>query len=128
MNASSAIPERIATTVLVVEDEEAVCSLVQLVLRNHGFEVLLAQSGQEAVEASWKHAGPIHLRLTDWYLPDVGGQELARKLEASRPDMKVLFMSGSDKTLSGQDPKSFLRKPFTTTGLVQKIDAVLQQV
>jgi DNA-binding response OmpR family regulator len=114
-------------TVLVVEDQEAVCTLVELVLQTQGFRVLLAHSGDEAMEVSRRHAGPIHLLLTDWYLPDVGGQELARTLAPGRPAMKVLFMSGSDKTLSGHDPASFLRKPFTTAGLLEKVQTILQQ-
>jgi DNA-binding response OmpR family regulator len=114
-------------TILVVEDEEAVRSLVQLVLQTQGFNLLLADHGEDALELSHRHAGAIDLLLTDWYLPDMRGEDLARRLTMGRHETKVLFMSGSDKTLCGEAPAGFLRKPFTTTELIAHVRAALGQ-
>jgi len=89
--------------VLVVEDEGMLRELFCEFLRESGYTVLAAGTGEEAVEISSRHQGPIHLLLTDAVMPGIRGRELAHSLEQRRPDMKVLFVSGytDDSVLRG---------------------------
>jgi two-component system, cell cycle sensor histidine kinase and response regulator CckA len=81
-------------TILLVEDELAVRELARDVLRAHGYTVLAAQNGREALRISERHSGPIHLLLTDVVMPEMSGQELANRLAALRPTIPVVYMSG----------------------------------
>ena len=81
-------------TVLLVEDEPGVRRLVNETLRLHGYTVLEARHGIEALLTGAKHAGPIHLLLTDVVMPQMSGPEVAEKLATVRPEVKVLYMSG----------------------------------
>ncbi|MGH9603461.1 MAG: PAS domain S-box protein [Terriglobales bacterium] len=119
-------------TVLVVEDEEGVCSLVRHVLHRQGYNVLEARHAGEALLLCDRYHQTIHLLLTDVILEHVSGPELARRLLAVRPGMKVLFMSGytDDAVLrhgvqSAETP--FLQKPFSTDVLARKVREVLDQ-
>jgi len=116
--------------VLVVEDEGMLRELFCEFLRESGYTVLAAGTGEEAVEISSRHQGPIHLLLTDAVMPGIRGRELAHSLEQRRPDMKVLFVSGytDDSVLrSGlvQPGTAFLQKPFSRGALTRKVRAVL---
>jgi CheY-like chemotaxis protein len=117
-------------TVLVVEDERMVRELVREILAQQGYNVLEAHRGTEALEVSERHEGPIHLLLTDVVMPGMDGPELARRLTAQRPEMKVLFMSGYTDHIILHDgvlvPGSeFLQKPFTVRALGTKVRSVL---
>src|SRR3954454_23264434 len=81
-------------TVLLVEDEDAVRALAREVLRRHGYVVLEAAHGVDAVRVAERHPDDIHLMVTDVVMPHMGGRELAERLMTARPKMKVLFMSG----------------------------------
>jgi two-component system cell cycle sensor histidine kinase/response regulator CckA len=85
----------------LVEDEDVVRDLARRVLSDYGYDVLEARQGKEALALSELHAGPIHLLLTDVVMPKMSGRELAQNLQALRPDMPVLYMSGynDDKVL-----------------------------
>jgi two-component system cell cycle sensor histidine kinase/response regulator CckA len=87
--------------ILLVEDEDVVRDLARRVLSDYGYDVLEARQGKEALALSELHAGPIHLLLTDVVMPKMSGRELAQNLQALRPDMPVLYMSGynDDKVL-----------------------------
>ena len=116
--------------VLVVEDEGMLRELFCEFLRESGYTVLAAGTGEEAVEISSRHQGPIHLLLTDAVMPGIRGRELAHSLEQRRPDMKVLFVSGytDDSVLRGglvQPGTAFLQKPFSRGALTRKVRAVL---
>jgi two-component system cell cycle sensor histidine kinase/response regulator CckA len=120
-----------ACTILVVDDEPSLLALVRTMLWRAGFAVLEAAGGEEALRIAGQHAQPIQLLLTDILMPDMNGYELAEKLQAARPGIKVLFMSGyTDKALfesTGRklDGSRMIRKPFTAYHLVQRIEEAL---
>jgi CheY-like chemotaxis protein len=112
--------------VLVVEDEEDVRHLVGSILRNHGYEVLEASGAREALHIHERHAGPIHVLLTDVIMPGKSGREVARELRRLRPGIRTIFMSGyTDDTLFQQSLEAsqalFLGKPFTPSALLRKL-------
>ena len=77
---------------LVVEDEEVIRGLVDQVLRGEGYDVLLAADGDEAIELA--DGNRVDVLLTDLTMPGIGGHELADRLRAGAPELKVMFMSG----------------------------------
>ena len=118
-------------TILLVEDEEAVRTMISRVLQGSGYRILEACQGKEAIEVCQKHPGVIHLMVTDVIMPQMSGRELAERLAAVRPEMKVLFMSGyPDKAIVHHgvlDPgTAFLQKPFTLTALETKVREILE--
>jgi len=117
-------------TVLVVEDEKLVRDLVREILSQHGYDVLEASRGTEALEVSGRHKGPIHILISDVVMPGMTGPELARRLTALRPEMGVLFMSGytDDAILQHgvfEHGAEFLQKPFKASALGAKVRKVL---
>jgi CheY-like chemotaxis protein len=119
-------------TVLVVEDEEIVRELVCEVLEHQGYNILCAADGVEAMELAEDFDGEIHLLVTDVIMPHMNGHELAAKLSAIRPDMKVLYVSGySDNDIGDHgslDPRfELLQKPFTPQTLARKIRDVIRE-
>jgi signal transduction histidine kinase/ActR/RegA family two-component response regulator len=121
---------RKAETLLIVEDEEVVRQLVCQVLSDQGYEVLCASHGGEALRMSAEFAGRIALLVTDVVMPQMGGLELARRLLAERPAMKVLYVSGySESDMSEQGILSadleFLEKPFTPHAISRKVKELL---
>ena len=120
-------------TILLVEDEPSVRGLVHETLRLHGYTVLEARHGIEALLTSARYVGPIHLLLTDVVMPQMSGPEVAEKLLIVRPGIKVLYMSGyPDHPVFDQGGVSretgFLPKPFSPHVLVQKVREVLDGV
>jgi hypothetical protein len=117
-------------TVLVAEDQEEVRKLTRRVLEARGYAVLAAANGSEALQLAEKHTGPIHLLVTDVIMPEMSGREVARLLAASRPEMKVLYLSGyADESIVHHgvlEPGiAFLQKPFTAEALGGKVREVL---
>ncbi|MGA2959883.1 MAG: PAS domain S-box protein [Thermodesulfobacteriota bacterium] len=117
-------------TILLVEDEEAVRTMVSKILRNKGYTVLEAAHSEEAFEISERHEGPIHLMVTDVIMPQMSGPELAERLAPRLPEMKVLYMSGyPDNTIVQhgvlEPGTAFLQKPFTLNALESKVREVL---
>ena len=117
-------------TILVVEDYAGVRDLAAQILRAHGYQVLAAKNGPEAIRISLKHDRPIHLLLTDMVMPGMNGNELAEQIQAQRPGIRVLYMSGYDNRLI-EDPTAlgegvaFLAKPLTVETLTEKVRAAL---
>jgi CheY-like chemotaxis protein len=121
------------TTVLVVEDQMAVRDVVVDVLTEQGYAVLAAADPLLALAAAKGHAGRIDLLLTDVIMPRMNGRELAQKLLAVRPELKVLFMSGytDDEQLRGTGgPGSggLLAKPFGAAELLHRVELALAGV
>lgn len=121
-------------TILLVEDELSVREYARTVLEMHGYKVLQAASGVEALDA-WKwHREKISLLLTDVVMPDdMTGMELAERLKADRPDLPVLFCSGYSEEIAGQvlapgaGPFSFLHKPYQPKTLARMVREVIDQ-
>jgi two-component system cell cycle sensor histidine kinase/response regulator CckA len=119
-------------TILLVEDEPGVRGLARYFLESCGYRVLEAESGQQAIKVTEVHPGPIHLVITDVVMPNLGGRALAEYFNQTRPDSRVLFVSGyTDDTvvrhgiLEADFP--FLQKPFTAANLAQKVREVLDK-
>jgi signal transduction histidine kinase len=116
-------------TILLVEDEESVRSLVRKVMGAQGFQVLQASNGREALSVSQEHRGPIHLLLTDVVMPEMDGPHLAEQLLAVHPETVVLYMSGhTDHAILHSrivEAAAFLQKPFTAEALNEKVSEVL---
>ena len=113
-------------TILVVEDEEEVRALARDVLEMNGFRVLEALDVADAGRLAQTHPGPIDLLITDVVMPGVSGPELARRLRAHRPGLRVLCMSGypesEDRRIDGEAGwTAWLQKPFTPDVLMRKV-------
>ena len=117
-------------TILLVEDDVALRRLIKASLASHGYNVIEAEGGNSAVLKAMVHEDQIHLLLTDLRLPEYSGQELAEKLLAEYPGLRLLFMSGdpnSDSVLESSPTKTagFLQKPFRTEDLLTKVREIL---
>ena len=105
-------------TILLAEDEPALRKLIVRALSRQGYQILEAESGVQAEQIWEKHQAKIQLLLTDMVMPDgVGGRELARRLLVRQPNLKVIFMSGYDAAIVGQESGlvegvNFIPKPF----------------
>ncbi|MFL5562858.1 MAG: GAF domain-containing protein [Gemmatimonadaceae bacterium] len=124
--------ERSSETILLVEDEPAVRRLARRALEAQGFHILEAASGAEALTISAAHAAELDMLLTDVVMPQMSGVELAGRLTASDPGLRVLYMSGYTEDALGQrgvlSPETaFLAKPFTPDVLVETVRAVLDR-
>ena len=119
-------------TVLVVEDEQMVRELVCAVLSDQGYNVICAANGNEGLRLAREHNGDIDLLVSDLIMPQMNGPEVARKLHATRPGTRLLFVSGySNNDISDQGVLQpgiqFLEKPFTPQTLAAKVREVLDQ-
>ncbi len=117
-------------TILLVEDEPGVRAIGKELLEMHGYRVLEAENGAEALDLARQFDGEIHLLVSDVIMPQVGGRELAERLTIARPGIQVLFVSGfTDDTISRHGVldkgAAFLQKPFTLETLSQKIREIL---
>ena len=113
-------------TILLVEDEEAVRSLMSEVLAGRGYLVLAASSGAEAVQVSRAHGGPIDLLLSDVVMPGMSGREVAVAITNERPGLRVLFASGYTADAIARhgvlEPGTdLIHKPFTPDALLARV-------
>jgi len=119
-----------AETILLVEDDEMVRQITREVLELQGYRVLEAVNGKDALDLCKNYGSPIDLVMTDVIMPQMGGRELAEKLEPLLPEAKVLYMSGyTDDAIVHYgvlyENMYFLEKPFDPNALVEKIREVL---
>jgi PAS domain S-box-containing protein len=117
-------------TILLVEDTDIVSNLVENILTESGYTVLMANNGAEALQLCREHNGPIHLLLTDVVMPGMSGHELAEQITRLRPEIKTLYMSGyTDNAIVHHgllEPGiAFLQKPFSPTTLTHQLREVL---
>jgi two-component system cell cycle sensor histidine kinase/response regulator CckA len=117
-------------TVLLVEDEESVRQLVRGTLVAKGYQVVEAENGEAGMAAAVRHEGKIDLVITDVVMPGMGGRELVKQLAQTRPETRVLYLSGytEDAILSEgtiERGAAFLQKPFTLQNLSRKVREVL---
>ena len=125
----SPIPDG-SETVLVVEDEAGVRELACQFLRVKGYNILEADGGVNALGVARRFAGTIHLLLSDMVMPKMSGDDLAARLKAIRPEIRVAFMSGYSEFSRGDMGKGFpeapvLQKPFSPASLVEIVRKAL---
>lgn len=122
-----------AERILFVEDDELVRELMSIVLREHGYDLLTAATGREAIRLAEQHGTGIALLISDVVMPEVGGVEVAQRVHILAPDAKVLFVSGyseADMSDQGLGVLTFeiLQKPFRPDDLARKVREVLDGV
>ena len=119
-------------TILLVEDEPAVRELTRMVLSDRGYSIIEALNPEDAERLAGSHRGQIHLLLTDVVMPRMSGHELAKKLIARHPKIRVLYMSGYTYNVIAEDGTleegvSFLQKPFSPQALAEKVRETLDR-
>jgi PAS domain S-box-containing protein len=119
-------------TILLVEDEPAVRELTRMVLSERGYSVIEAMNPEDALRLAGSHGEEIHLLLTDVVMPGMSGHDLAKRLTARHPNLRVLYMSGYAFNVfaesgSLEEGLSFLQKPFTPKALAQRVRQALDR-
>jgi signal transduction histidine kinase/CheY-like chemotaxis protein len=125
---ATSAPVRGTETILLVEDQADVRTFIREILDEHGYNVLDAARGEDAIAIAKRYLAPIHLLITDMVLPQMNGPEIVKRIRHIQPDIGVLLMSGYtaerlDGQLDGQTP--YLQKPFTPDKLLTKIREIL---
>ncbi len=117
-------------TILLVEDEKSIRTTTKILLEDLGYTLLVAESPAIALELISKHDGRVHLLVTDIIMPGISGRELAEKLVADDPELKILYMSGYTADVIANngildDDINFLEKPFSRDTLATKVREVI---
>src|ERR1700733_9528292 len=115
-------------TVLVVDDEAAIRAIARRALEQAGYQVLEAGNGRAAIDLLAQ--GPVvDLLIADLNMPGLGGYEMVQRIRTTRPDLKVLYVSGHISRLMDARPlwevKAFLNKPFTNESLREAVSLLL---
>ena len=129
---SGAGPRRGSETILIIEDEDVVRNLASRGLSDHGYAVVQAKNGVEALRYVKEHPGNVDLVISDVVMPEMGGRELGQHLALFEPELPILYMSGytgEDVVQRGLlDPGApFQQKPFTPATLASKVRLMLDQ-
>ena len=117
--------------IMIVDDEESLRLVLRAVLRAHGFRVLVASTGDQAVQICRRIRRPIALMITDLQLPGFSGFEVADKVAQLRPRMPVLFISGGFRDQDSRirehlgPGREFLGKPFNLKSFVSKLGSMM---
>jgi len=111
-------------TILVVEDEPALLEVTRRILAENRYDVLVASGGAEALKLAEEHPGEIDVLLTDVVMPEMLGKEVADRMIALRPGIRVLFMSGYAQPLVGFAGE-IIDKPFTEAVLLERLRALI---
>ena len=119
-------------TILLVEDDDRVRALACEVLKGHGYTVLEARHGVDALDITHRYHGVIHLLVTDVVMPEMGGRELASRLRPERPQMKILYMSGYTADAVAHhgalaEDEAFASKPIMPKRLLAKVRETLDR-
>ena len=121
--------------ILLVEDNATDAELTMRALKRHNVANRLewVKDGAEALQLCEAHAHPIQLLLTDVVMPKMSGGELAKRIQAQRPGLRVLYMSGYTDDAIGhhgvlEEGMAFLEKPFTTQSALRKVRETLDKV
>ena len=122
-------PSAAHARVLIVDDEPAICEIVDRILRHGGYETEIAYSGAVAL-ARAEAAGPFDLLLTDVKMPDVSGDALAAQVRRFAPEIKVLYLTGySDQLFNDKgtlwEGEAFVDKPASGRGLLEAVALLL---
>ena len=118
-------------TILLAEDDAGVRRLAERALQGNGYNVMPASSGREALQIATTYTDRIHAIVTDVVMPGMSGPTLVARIEVTRPDIRVLYISGyADDTMQVhgvfEDGMRFLRKPFTPDELARTVREVLE--
>jgi len=122
-------PPNVAPTILVVDDEESVRQVAGRVLSEGGYRVTEASNGLDAI-ARLEGGEPLDLLMADLDMPELGGEEMVRRIRATRPDLRVLYVTGHIDRLMDERPvlwegEAFLDKPFSAAGLLEAVSLIL---
>jgi two-component system, cell cycle sensor histidine kinase and response regulator CckA len=124
----ASIEPQLLQTILVVEDHTSLLEFVASILRTEGYRVLTAEDGGQALLAAGQHPGNIDLLLSDFELPVLHGDEVARRLTALYPGIRVLIMSAWNPQWDRMDPQwEFLGKPFSAALLLTRLKELLSR-
>jgi CheY-like chemotaxis protein len=123
--------EQASATILVVEDADDLREITDLILTKDGYHVITASNGPEALDVIRHHGGRIDLLLTDVVMPLMQGRELAQRIAAMQPDIRILYMSGYAQPILGiggtlDEGVLLLEKPFTEPALLAKVEQALR--
>ena len=123
-------PESRAQSILIAEDESGIRALMSKILRRHGYAVVEAENGVQALQIEAEPGRRIDLIISDVVMPEMGGPELIEQLRRRRPDLKVLYISGytDEPAIYAQElppETAYLQKPFTLGALVDKVKELL---
>jgi len=110
--------------ILIAEDDVLVANMVRIVLENEGYFTLTASDGEEALLVASEYNGHIHLLLSDIKMPKLDGFQLRERILFTRPETKILFMSGESDRIS---PVPCLRKPFLPRDLREIVRRTIGQ-
>jgi CheY-like chemotaxis protein len=127
---ASSHPLRLTGLILVVDDEEIVRKTAKAALERHGFAVVLASNGAEALTLYRQQGEKIAAVLLDLTMPGISGEETLRHLKSIQPDVKVILSSGYNQTeiinrFVGKGLAGFIQKPYSATALIQTIERVI---
>lgn len=119
-------------TILAVDDNQVMRNLIVETLEPLGYKVIVAASGQKALDICRVKEEKIDLLLADVVMPGMSGRQLTKELQAVRPDLKVLLMSGYPADIVGPNSQlephlNFISKPFKQAALSQKINQILKK-
>ena len=116
-------------TILVVEDEQQVRTLIVRLLERRGYRVLEAENGREALAAVRDDVGQLALVITDLVMPEMGGEALMRELAKLRSDLPCLCMTGYSQeevaSLNELDPTNVIEKPFSPATFLERVDSLI---
>ena len=114
--------------VLLVGEDPVVRAAIEKLLRQGGYDLMIAVDGQDALQKADEHKGLIDLLVSDIQMPGITGPDLAAELRRTRPDLRVMFMSSYPQGLLVLDTGwHFIKKPFLPKVLLEKIVQIMQK-